>query len=64
MANILLDVTAEATPPGSWIVHLIEPPTSKELNKDALPLMHSLVYENPRVLKFVCDWIAGGTGQR
>jgi hypothetical protein len=61
LANILLDVTAETTPPGSWMVHLMEPPTSEELGKDVLPLMHSVVYENSRVLEFVCDWIALGT---
>ena len=63
VANILLDVTAETTPPGSWTVHLIAPPTSEELGKDVLPLMHSVVYENPSVLKLVCDWIASGGGE-
>lgn len=62
MANILLEVTAEAAPPGSWMVHMFEPPTSTEMGTDTVPLMHSVVYENPRVLAFVSDWIARGPG--
>jgi hypothetical protein len=62
LANVLLDVTAETTPVGSsWIVHLIEPPASRESGKDIPPLMHSVIYENPLVLAIVCDWIAKGT---
>ena len=32
-------------------------------NPGAVPLMHSVVYENPRVLAFVSDWIAEGNGR-
>jgi hypothetical protein len=60
-ANILLDVTAETTPTGAWTVHLVEPPTTEELGKDVPPLMHSVVYENPHVLRLLCDWIAEGS---
>jgi hypothetical protein len=63
MANILLDVTAETTPAGSWMVHLIEPPTSEELGKDTLPLMRCVVYENPRVLALLSHWIGNGIGR-
>lgn len=63
MANILLEVTAETTPPGAWTVHLMEPPTAAELGRDVAPLMHSVVYENPRVLALLCDWIAGGAAR-
>jgi hypothetical protein len=56
-ANIRLDVTAETTPVGSWTVHLVEPPTIQQLDKDTLPLMHSVAYENPEVLKVLGDWI-------
>src|SRR5262245_25972053 len=56
IANILLDVTAETTPPGSWEIHLIEPPTSEELGVPVPPLMHS-VYENPRVHRKLSEWI-------
>ena len=59
MANIYVDVTAETTPPGSWMVDLVEAPTSKEFGKD-LPLLHSLIYENPRVLELICNWVATG----
>ena len=56
LANILLDVTAESTPPGSWEIHLIEPPTSEEIGVPVPPLMHR-VYENPRVHRILCAWI-------
>jgi hypothetical protein len=55
-ANILLDVTAETTPPGSWEIHLIEPPTSEEIRGPVPPLMHK-VYENPRVQRKLGEWI-------
>lgn len=58
VANILLDVTAETTPPGSWTVHMFPAPTARELGRDDVPLMHSVVYENPRALAFIADWIA------
>jgi hypothetical protein len=56
VANILLDVTAETTPPGSWEIHLIEPPTSEEIRAPVPPLMHK-VYENPRVQRKLGEWI-------
>ena len=56
VANILLDVTAETTPPGCWEVQLIEAPASEELEVAAPPLMHK-VYENPRVQETLCEWI-------
>jgi len=55
-ANILLDVTADTTPPGSWEIHLIEPPTSKEVGAPVPPLMHK-VYENPRAQRKLGEWI-------
>jgi hypothetical protein len=56
LANLLLDVTAETTPPGSWEIHLIEPPTSEEIGAPVPPLMHK-VYENPRVQRKLGEWI-------
>jgi hypothetical protein len=43
IANILLDVRAAVTPLGSWKVHLINPPTSGQLGRDVVPLMHSVL---------------------
>jgi hypothetical protein len=56
-ANILLDVTAETTPVGSWMVHLVETPTTQELVRDTPSLIHSVAYESPRVLKVISDWV-------
>lgn len=63
LASVLLDVTAEATPvTGSegkpWTVHLIACPTIRDLGPNMSLLTHSRVYQNPRVLEVVCDWIA------
>jgi hypothetical protein len=56
LANLLLDVTAETTPLGSWETHLIEPPSSEEIGGPVPPLMHK-VYENPRVQRKLGEWI-------
>jgi len=56
VANIFLNVTAETTPPGSWEIHQIEPPTSEEIGAPVPPLMHK-VYENPRVQIKLGEWI-------
>jgi hypothetical protein len=62
LSNILLDVTAETTPLGlSWTVHLIRSSEKRQAVEDRLPtLAHSSVYDDPLVLKVVCDWIANG----
>jgi len=63
LANVLLDVTAETTPVGSsWNVHLVLPESRDHPGDEmhSIPLMHSIIYENPSVLKIVCDWIAKG----
>jgi hypothetical protein len=63
LANVLLDVTAETTPVGSsWNVHLVLPESRDHPGDEmhSVPLMHSIIYENPSVLKIVCDWIAKG----
>ena len=60
--NILLDVTAEATPLslGSqpWLVHLIDSARSSELDERRSLLIHSQVYDDPAVITLVCGWIA------
>jgi len=58
LANILLDVTGETTPTGSWTVHMFQAPTARELGTDAVPLMHSVVYDNPHALAFIATWMA------
>ena len=42
LANVILDVTAETTPPGSWRVYLVEP-NSRTDGQESIPLMHSVV---------------------
>jgi hypothetical protein len=63
LANILLDVTAETTPVGSsWNVHLVMP-EGRDYPRDEMQniqLMHSIIYENPSVLKIIGNWIASG----
>jgi len=57
VANLFLDVTVDATPVGSWEVHLVRPPTSEELGRPVPPLLH-VVYENPRALEKLSEWMA------
>lgn len=60
--NILLDVTAEATPLSSgsqpWPVHLIDSASTSERDDRSSLLIHSQVYDNPAVITLVCNWIA------
>ena len=56
LANLLLDVTTETTPIGEWEIHLVRPPTAEELGVPVPPLMH-VVYENPRAVALLRDWI-------
>lgn len=57
VANVLLDVSAEATPLGSWTVHTVAPLTSVELDTDDIPLVHSAIYDNPQVIALIGDWM-------
>jgi hypothetical protein len=57
LGNIVLDVTAETTPPGTWLVHQIGAALVGSVPDDAQPLQHSVVYEDPRSLSLICDWI-------
>jgi hypothetical protein len=56
VANAFLDVTVEATPVGSWTVHLVDVPTSADAGEHAPRLAHR-IYDNPEVLKALGAWI-------
>lgn len=64
VGNILLDVTTETTPLGTWTVHQLQAPSVEQMGRDAPPLMHSAIWENPRTFKLVVDWIAGSERDR
>jgi hypothetical protein len=57
LASVFLDVTAEATPPGEWTVHLLvdEPVPGKA--GELQPLQHSMVYNHDQAIRHVCDWV-------
>jgi len=57
LSNIFLDITAETTPPGTWVVHEIEPSPSQDQAGHVPPLEHSVVYEDESALKLICDWM-------
>ena len=57
VANVLLNVTAESTPLGFWEVHLVDPPTSRDLGVSVPHLTHK-VYENPNAHALIADWLA------
>ena len=59
LANILLDVTVEATPIGNYETHLCRPQLNEEPDKFSAPFAHSAIYEDPKVLKLICSFISG-----
>ena len=57
LGSVLLDVTAETCPPGTWTLHQLDPPGADGAGGRAPPLMHSVVYEHPDAVHLTCDWI-------
>jgi hypothetical protein len=57
LSNILLDITAETTPPGTWEVNQIEPTHSQVQAGDVQPLQHSVVYDDPHSHTLICNWM-------
>lgn len=59
IVSLVLNVTAESTPPGSWIVHHLKPALLPDLipRQSGQRLMHSLTYEDPVALDIVVSWI-------
>jgi hypothetical protein len=68
LSNVLLDVTAETTPPGNWQIHLLTPAEEvddAEQSEATEALRHS-IYEDPRTHDMIARWIeekldAGGS---
>ena len=56
LANVFLDITAEATPMGTWEVHQVPPRGLDDPRGDTPPLAHS-VYTNREAIALACDWI-------
>jgi hypothetical protein len=56
LANIFLDVTIDSTQVGTWEVHLIDPPTGRQLDASIPPMMHA-VHGNPGAISLLGDWI-------
>ena len=50
---VLLDVSAEPTPPGVWTVHQL--PTQP--HGEPIPLMHSASYQLPEAIELVLSWL-------
>ncbi|HSK29333.1 MAG TPA: hypothetical protein VLA17_05165, partial [Candidatus Limnocylindria bacterium] len=57
LSNILLDITAETTPPGTWEVNQIVPTHGQVQAGHVKPLQHSVVYDDPDSLALICDWM-------
>jgi hypothetical protein len=57
VSNFFLDVFVDATPVGSWEIHLIDPPTSQELGAP-IPTLGHTIYENPHALDKLGEWIS------
>ena len=55
-ANLLLDISAEATPMGTHRVHLVEPATHQE-TRSAAPQQAHAVPSNPNAHQAIVEWI-------
>lgn len=60
IANLFLDVSAEATPPGTWTVHQL-PDRGGDAALDQSGLMHSAAYEDERAIRLIARWMRGDT---
>ena len=52
--GLLMQVTAEATPPGRWLVQLF---TQISGNVESTPLTHSVAYDDPAVHEAIASWM-------
>jgi len=58
VANIAVDVSAEASPPGAWRVTTM--PSRHAVGDQAAPAMtHSALYDDPAAIAAIVDWVAG-----
>src|SRR5262245_31489702 len=57
LACVVLEVTAEATPPGRWTVWQLPPDSDESASPAPAPFMHSLAYRHPRALAEIATWI-------
>lgn len=62
MANLLVDVTAEATPPGRWTVHQFVPAGTEVHNGGTPPMAHSAIYEDERAIDAIVEWVRSRPG--
>jgi hypothetical protein len=59
--SFLLEISAEATPLGTWVVHQYPPRLGKTLGgrEEAATLFHSWVYDDDKVLEGLTTWMKG-----
>jgi len=58
LANLTLDVSADASPTGSWTVHLLDPPSTVDTaDVEMPPRKHSAIYDSPAVFEDLCAWM-------
>lgn len=57
LANLMVDVTVEAAPPGAWTIHQFVPEPTQSEQGQAPGLAHSVVYDDERVIRVIVDWM-------
>jgi pimeloyl-ACP methyl ester carboxylesterase len=60
-AGLLFQVTAEATPPGRWVVWQVAASPNDGDERAPTGLMHSASYQNPKALEILEAWFATAT---
>jgi pimeloyl-ACP methyl ester carboxylesterase len=58
VAGLLFQVTAEATPPGRWVVWQVAASADDTDERASTGLMHSASYQNPKALEILEAWFA------
>lgn len=57
MTTLLMEVSAEPVPRGSWTVHQYSPPI--DLQQGVFSLAHSVPYDDPRIIQLIGSWMLG-----
>lgn len=63
LANLLVDVTAETAPPGTWTMHQFVPEKPQPGSQTTPGLAHSAIYDDERAIRTIVDWIRNAGSQ-
>lgn len=62
MTALLMEVSAEPVPRGSWTVHQFSPPA--DMQQGLFSLAHSVPYDDPRIVELIGSWMSRSAARR